>query len=200
MPDFNDLRQAGLNIEGAFRYTLNAEKYLAALQRFYRRSEKNLTAIEESAGNRNCEELTILVHALKSNARTIGADSLGDLAEEMENLGKAGEEEKLFSRVDALAEKYRKVIEIIRPYGLMDEVHPASEISAEEAEKTGRELIEAVEDYDDEKALELLQTLMRYPFRFTLINVLKNAVEDIREYEYAEALVKIKRVVSQIED
>ena len=48
--------------------------------------------------------------------------------------------------------------------------------------------------------MRLVDTLMRYPFRFTLINVLKNAKEDIREYEYTEALIKIRRVVSQIED
>lgn len=51
--------------------TGNSEKYLAALQRFYRRSEKNLGAIVESCRNKDSEELTILVHALKSNARTI---------------------------------------------------------------------------------------------------------------------------------
>ena len=198
--EFDDLKKAGFNVEGGFKYTRNKEKYLAALQRFYRRAEKNLNAIDNSCRNKDGEELTILVHALKSNARTIGADALGDLSEEMENLGKAGKNEELFALVDQLSEKYRNVLDVIRPYGLMAEVHPASEISAGEAEKTGVALIEAVEDYDDEKALELINTLMRYPFRFTLINVLKNAESDIREFEYAEALVKIKRVVSQIED
>ncbi len=198
--DFEDLKKAGFNVEEGFTYTGNGEKYLAALQRFYRRSEKNLRAIDESCHNKDDEELTILVHALKSNARTIGADSLGELSEEMENLGRNGKINELFALVDQLSEKYKTVLDIIRPYGLMAEVHPASEISAEEAEKTGAALIEAVEDYDDEKALELIEKLMHYPFRFTLINVLKNAMEDIREYEYTEALVKIKRVVSQIED
>ena len=72
--------------------------------------------------------------------------------------------------------------------------------TAEQAEKTGSALIEAIEDFDDEKALSLIDELMRYPFRFTLINVLKNAKEDIREFEYTEALLKVRRVVSQIED
>ena len=48
--------------------------------------------------------------------------------------------------------------------------------------------------------MELIDRLMRYPFRFTLINVLKNAKEDISEFEYTDALLKIRRVVSQIED
>ncbi len=197
---YDDLKQAGINVEEGLSYTGDSEKYLAALQRFYRRADKTKAAIKDYLSDSMCEELTILVHALKSNARTIGADPLGELAERMETLGKEGNDEALLSLVDELLAKFDEVIDLIRPYGLMEQVHPASEISAEEAEKTGAELIDAVEDFDDEAALELIDKLMRYPFRFTLINVLKNAKEDIREYEYTEALLKIRRVVSQIED
>ena len=197
---FDDLKKAGFNVDEGFGFTGNAEKYLAALQRFYRRSPRTISGIKDSISGKKYDELVILVHALKSNARTIGADALGSVAEQMELLGKSGENDRMVSSSDELLEKLDKVVRIIEPYGLMEKVHPASEISAEEAEKTGRELIEAVEDFDDEKALELIDSLMRYPFRFTLINVLKNAREDIREYEYTEALLKIRRVVSQIED
>ena len=198
--NFNDLKQAGLNVEEGFGYTGDAEKYLAALQRFYRRSEKNKSDINDSISDGDDEMLVVTVHALKSNARMIGADELGETAEQMENYGKAGENEKMISLSGALLDKYNKVLGIIKPYGLMEEVHPASEISAEEAKKTGAALIEAVEDYDDGKALELIDILMKYPFRFTLINVLKNAKSDIADFEYTGALLKIRRVVSQIED
>ena len=197
---FEDLKKAGLNVEEGFGYTGDAEKYLAALQRFYRRSGKNISVIKDSIADGDNEVLVITVHALKSNARMIGADDLGELAEQMELLGKAGENEKMLSLSDGLLEKFNAVVDIIKPYGVMEQVHPASEISAEEAEKTGAALIEAVEDFDDEKALELIDILMKYPFRFTLINVLKNAKEDIADYEYTGALLKIRRVVSQIED
>ena len=64
----------------------------------------------------------------------------------------------------------------------------------------GKALIDALEDYDDEAALEQLHILMHYPFRFTLINMLKNAEADIKDFEYTEALLKARRVISQIED
>ena len=197
---FEDLKAAGFNVEEGLGYTGNNEKYLAALQRFYRRSYKVVSSIKDFVYDEAYDELVIVVHALKSNARMIGADCLGNLAEHMENLGKAGDNGEMISLSGGLLEELKKVIEIIRPYGMMEEVHPASEISAGEAEKTGAELIDAVEDFDDERAMQLIDRLMRYPFRFTLINVLKNAKEDISEYEYTEALLKIRRVVSQIED
>lgn len=197
---FDDLKAAGLNVEEGIGYTGNNEKYLAALQRFYRRSFKVVSSINDFTADDAYDELVIIVHALKSNARMIGADHLGNIAEEMEALGKSGDNAAMASKTKTLLNEMHQVVETIRPYGMMEEVHPASEISAGEAEKTGAELIEAVEDFDDERSLELIDRLMRYPFRFTLINVLKNAKEDISEFEYTDALLKIRRVVSQIED
>lgn len=197
---YEDLREKGFNIEEGFTYTGNSEKYLAALQRFHRRSGKTIESIKEEAEAGQYEELTILVHALKSNARTIGADHLAGIAEQMELSGKAGSYGEMASHKDELLESLECVVRALEPYGQMEEVHPKSEISAGEAEKVGAMLIDAIEDFDDETALPLVDELMRYPFRFTLINVLKNAKEDIREYEYTEALLKVRRVVSQIED
>lgn len=197
---YDDLRQKGFNVDEGLTYTGSSEKYLAALQRFYRRSEKNIESIEGAADARNTEDLTILVHALKSNARTIGADTLAGIAERMELDGKQSKIDEMLLAMEDLRGAYSSVLECIKPYGEMEDVHPSSEISAEQAEKIGSELIEAIEDFDDEKSLELIDELMRYPFRFTLINVLKNAREDVREFEYNEALLKIRRVVSQIED
>jgi HPt (histidine-containing phosphotransfer) domain-containing protein len=96
---YDDLKQAGINVEEGLSYTGDSEKYLAALQRFYRRADKTKAAIRDYLSGSMCEELTILVHALKTNARTIGANPLGELAERMETLGKEGNDEALLSLV-----------------------------------------------------------------------------------------------------
>ncbi len=197
---FDDLKQRGFNVDEGFTYTGSSEKYLAALQRFLRRGDKTRSSITDSIENEDYAELTTTVHALKSNARTIGADSLASLAESMELHGRLNEYEQMVSFEDDLLKAFDETIGVLKPYGEMEEVHPKSEISAAEAEKISDALLSAVEDYNDEEAIKLIDELMRYPFRFTLINVLKNAREDIREYEYEEALLKIRRVVSQIED
>ncbi len=198
--NFNDLKKAGFNTEEGMTYTGSSEKYLAALQRFYKRADKTRDSINEGSANENYEEMTTIVHALKSNARTIGADTLASIAEQMERYGKSEEYYEMESLKEVLLDELGSVVECIRPYGEMEEVHPSSEISAEEAERIGNELIEAIEGFEDDKAINLIDELMRYPFRFTLINVLKNAREDVREFEYNEALLKIRRVISQIED
>lgn len=198
--DFEDIKLKGFNVDEGLTYTGSVEKYAAALQRFLRRAGNTETSIKDSAAAGDYEELTILVHALKGNARTIGADALANVAEAMELDGKKKAYDDMVSRMDELFRAFDETVSALKPYGEMEELHPRSEISAVEAEKVGTDLIDAVEDYDDERAKELIDKLMRYPFRYTLINVLKNARDDIMEYEYTEALVKIKRVVSQIED
>ncbi|MCR5000951.1 MAG: Hpt domain-containing protein [Lachnospiraceae bacterium] len=198
--DFEDIKLKGFNVDEGLNFTGSVEKYAAALQRFLRRAENTETSIKHSTAAGDYEELTILVHALKGNARTIGADALANVAEAMELDGKKKAYDDMVSRMDELFRAFDETVSALKPYGEMEELHPRSEISAAEAEKAGTDLIDAVEDYDDERAKELIDKLMRYPFRYTLINVLKNARDDIMEYEYTEALVKIKRVVSQIED
>ena len=197
---YEDIRSKGFNVEEGLTYTGSNEKYVAALQRFYRRSGKTTEDIQRLSAEGKYEDLTTLVHALKSNARTIGADHLAGIAEQMELFGKASSFEEMAAHKDDLISEMERVVKALDPYGQMEEVHPRSEISPEEAEKVGSALIEAMQDFDDETALSLIDELMRYPFRFTLINVLKNAREDIREFEYTEALIKVRRVVSQIED
>ena len=197
---FDDLKLQGFNVEEGLTYTGNREKYIAAMQRFLKRADKTRGAITSAVDSEDYEDLTTHVHALKSNARTIGADSLAYVAESMELNGRINEYEQMISLKDELLRLFDETLAALKPYGEMEEVHPKSELSAKEAEETAAALIDAVEDYDDEKAKELIDRLMRYPFRYTLINVLKNAREDIMEYEYTEALLKIRRVVSQIED
>lgn len=197
---YDDLKLQGFNVDEGFTYTGSSEKYLAALQRFLKRADKTRESVEKSAGSEDYEDLTSTVHALKGNARTIGADSLASIAESVELHGRLYEYDEMLALKDDLLKALDETVSALKPYGEMEEVHPKSEISAAEAEKTASALLEAVEDYDDEKSIALIDELMRYPFRYTLINVLRNAREDIREYEYEEALLKIRRVASQIED
>ena len=197
---FEDLIAAGFNMEEGLTYTGNREKYLAALQRFYRRIPKIREELSRAEEKEDYEAITIAVHALKSNARTIGADDLALLSERMELAGKSVCFDDIQRALPALYTELEKAEKALVPYGKLDEVHPSTEISAEKAEKVGGELIEAVEDFDYDRSLALIDELMRYPFRFTLINVLKNAKEDLCEFEYNDALLKIRRVVSQIED
>ena len=108
---YEDLKEQGFDVDEGFTYTGSSEKYLAALQRFYRRSGKTTGYIREMSGEGQYEELTIVVHALKSNARTIGADHLAGLAEQMELLGMASSYAEMSAFKDELLSEIENIVE-----------------------------------------------------------------------------------------
>ena len=65
--------------------------YLALLKTFYDTAEKKTDELDGFFKKKDIEGYTILVHALKSSARIIGASSLGDKAEALEMAGKTGD-------------------------------------------------------------------------------------------------------------
>ena len=54
------------------------------------------------------------MHALKSSARTIGADKLSKLALEQENASKAENVPSIISGYEGMMEEYAKVVEVLK--------------------------------------------------------------------------------------
>ena len=74
--DLETLIETGLDTVTGIGFTGSEEKYISAVQRFYRNHEKNSAKIQEFYEAKDYENYAITVHALKSNARMIGAASL----------------------------------------------------------------------------------------------------------------------------
>lgn len=197
--DFYDLVNAGINVTEGISYTGRDDKYISAIQRFYRSYQKNRTEIENYLASNDVANYTILVHAIKSNARTIGADSLADIAFELENKGKENNWEYISKNNYKLFSEYEKTIAIFKNYGEMETVKPYDEIDGEEAKETAEKLIEALEDFDDENSLRLADKLSGYPFRITQKNLLKDAIRYIEDFCYDEATEIITKLTDYIE-
>ncbi len=197
--EFNDLAEAGLNVSEGISYTGRDDKYLSAIQRFYRAYQSNREKIEKCREEKDYENYTVLVHALKSNARTIGADELSDMAFELESKGKEKDEKYINEHTSILMSEYERVIDIVSNYGEMEEVKPFDEIDANEALEVHKLLLEALEDFDDEKSLSLVDKLNGYPFRPNQKNKLKEARRYIEDFCYDEATEIIQDMAAFIE-
>ncbi len=100
---------AGISLENALKYTGGAEILEQTLKEFYRNIEKKADEIEKFAEAGDWRNYTILVHALKSSARLIGAEKLSDDAKYLE---KCGDEEN----VAEITEKTPTLLEMYRSY------------------------------------------------------------------------------------
>ncbi len=197
--DLKWLNDVGLDTQTGISYTGNDRKYLSAVQRFYKNYEKNKAKVEESFVAKDYENYMITVHALKSNAKMIGAEKLSEHFESLEMAAKNGDGDFIEGVSPVVMEEYAKLIVALEPIGKMGDVRNADEISADVALETANRLLEALDDFDDEGSKALAAKLSGYPFRITQAGRLKEAIAFIEDFMYDEAAEIIREILPAIE-
>ena len=197
--DFKWLDEIGLDTKNGMAYTGGQDKYIAALQRFYKGFDKNSARIDSFLLKEDYDNYLITVHALKSNAKMIGAPELSSIFEALENAAREGQFDTIRSDTPTAIQEYGALVKKLAPIGEIEDFHPADEISGEEAKRVADELLEALDDFDDDKSKELLQRLSGYPFRLTQKEILKTAKEYLDDFLYDETADAVKEVIPSIE-
>ena len=199
MMDLTWIKDIGLDIDTGIEYTGGQDKYLSAVGRFYKNFGKNKVKVEEFYKAKDIESYMITVHALKSNAKMIGAMELSRDFEMLENAARNNEADVIEENTAPVLMKYEKLIELFKPIEDMGDVRTSDEISGDVARETADKLIEALDDFDDELSKELAVKLSGYPFRITQAEKLKEAIAYIEDFMYDEAADLIKEIRPAIE-
>ena len=197
--DLNFLDEKGISTKDGISYTGSQEKYISAIQRYFKGYESNKRSVEDHLAMSDLENYCIKVHSLKSNSRMIGASHLGALFEELEMASRNNDLETIKAKTDTALKEYSDLIDILRPIGEMEPVKVSGEISAEEAKETADKLLEALDEFDDELSSELVKKLQGYPFRLTQRQKVKEAEDYISDFMYDEAAELIREVIPSIE-
>lgn len=197
--DLGFLRDCGVDTDLGKEYTGGQDRYVSALSRFYRSFEVNRDKVREAFALNDLENYTLLVHALKSNCLMIGAVNLSKEFEALELAGKEKRMDALMADTERVLGDYEALAEILRPIGEADVEKPVDELTGDEAVKVVKELLEALDDFDDETSAELVKKLSGYPFRPRPKEKLKEAADYIERFLYDEAAKIIKGIVETIE-
>jgi HPt (histidine-containing phosphotransfer) domain-containing protein len=197
--DLGFLEDNEVDVKSGIEYTGGKEKYLSALKRYYQNYEDNREKLEKLWADRDMENYTIQVHALKSNSRMVGANDLADAFEALEAAAGEGNASFIDENFVMTIEKYSQFAELIKPIGEADIEKPAGEISGEEARELSKELLDTLDEYDDEKSLELAKKLCGYPFRLRQREQMNEAVKLITEFRYDDAADIVREITGSIE-
>ncbi|MCR5591316.1 MAG: hypothetical protein K6F73_07245 [Lachnospiraceae bacterium] len=197
--DIAYLDDKGLSTSDGIGYTGGKEKYISALQRYFKGYEQNVNAVRDMLFAGDTEGYAIKVHSLKSNSKMIGAKALADLFEELELAAKNNDTALISEKTEGALTAYGEVIDIIRPIGEAESVFVPGELSGDEAKKTVDELLSALDDFDDELSLELVNRLKGYPFRITQKEKLREAADFIENFMYDRAAEIINEIIPSIE-
>lgn len=197
--DITWLDETGLDTKTGISYTGGQDKYISALSRFCKNYEKNRAKVCTYLEAKDYENYMITVHALKSNARMIGARDLSTLFETLEMAARNNETGLIEAQNAVALKEYDELIQKLAPIGAMGDVRAVDEISAETARETVDKLLESLDDFDDEEAKKLAKVLSGYPFRLTQAEKLKEAAAFIEDFMYEEAAEIIRQIAPAIE-
>ena len=103
----------GINLMGAIEGMGGEDAFKPILDIFYESIDENADEIQEMYDTENWEDYTILVHALKSSARIVGAIDLGEEAFAMEMAGKENNLDFIHENHDRLMKNYREFKDIL---------------------------------------------------------------------------------------
>ena len=197
--DITTLTDYGLNVTDGLKYTGDKEKYISAVLRYMNSHESNREKLVSLLNANDIEGYKIKVHALKSNSKMIGARALSKEFEALENAASDNDIDYINLNNAKAIMIYDELVKELEPLKALGEVKPADEIDAVTALKVAEKLLEALEDFDDDKGKELAIKLSGYPFRITQKEKLSQAIKYIDDFMYDEALDIIRDIYTSIE-
>lgn len=153
----------GINLEDALKYTGDPEILEETLKEFYKAIDKNAARIEEFVLEGDWRNYTIVVHALKSTARLIGAEKLSEDAKYLEKCGDDENEKEITEKTPGLLELYRSYKNHLAPLCAVEEDDSdKEEMSLEQYGEAVSNIGECVSAYDYDTADQIIAMMKDY--------------------------------------
>ena len=191
-----DLENIGFDINSALGFTGGEERLYSAMALFEKAYPQMCEKLKGFADESNNTDFSITVHAVKSNARMIGATALFKIAEQLELSTKEGFYESFNADLAKFFDLYKEAVDAIKPYAKSKgEEAPAELIGRGEAIEILHKLSESLDEYDDTESAKYLKKLDGFLFNDELRKVLDEAAERLDEFMYDEALECVNKVI-----
>lgn len=196
----------GFNLRNGLRY-MGGDKslYGKVLHDFHSILQEKETALKDFLQKGDMPGYTIIVHSLKGNARSVGADDLADEAFELEKMAKAGQLEDVTVRSPILFSMMKNMRNSLRVYleteaaeeekAQSGEPEISERITEEDWVRALQELAARLDDFDGESAAAKLRELKRYERPETDKKMLRLCEKAIKDYAYDIALEVVNAVL-----
>ncbi|MBQ7506435.1 MAG: response regulator [Lachnospiraceae bacterium] len=154
-------RLKGIDPGTALKNCGSKEVFLEAAENFLTALPENAKKIEEYANSGDFRNYTVLVHALKSSARLLGATELSEKAAWLEAKGNEENREEIHEKTPELLALYRSYQELLSPLK-PDEKEEKPAISEEELAEAYMGMREFVDAFDFDSAGRIMEMLKGY--------------------------------------
>ncbi len=196
-----DLENIGFDINSALGFTGGEDRLYSAMALFEKAYPQMCEKLKGFADDKDYTDFSITVHAVKSNARMLGATELFKIAEQLELGTKEGFYESFEEDLSKFFDLYKEAVDAIKPYAKSkDKEAPAELIGRGEAIAILGKLAESLEDYDDTESAKLFKKLDGFLFNDELRKILDEAAKLLDEFMYDEALECVNNVIDAMGD
>ena len=199
------LERKGFHTGAGMRYCRgDSGLYEEMLVRFARDAERKAADMEFSFLSGDIPNYQILVHALKSSSKMIGADALSELAGAAEAAAKNRDSAYIKGGHGVLMERYRETARCISDvFGLAGEPGPdlaaKTEVSGEELLSHLSELRKSLETYEADRAEAVLAEMCGFVYRGVPVRqLLRDIRQDVEDFELSAAAGKVKELMGGI--
>lgn len=107
------LTRAGIDLEQALAYCGDEEGFREIISIFHAEGEKRRSNLSHYFKEQDWKNYVICVHALKGNAKGIGAGELSEMARELEMAGKESRIEYILEHHEAMMENHDRLLEAL---------------------------------------------------------------------------------------
>ncbi len=202
-----DLSAYNIDIAAGIKLLEDLDVYVEMAKVFYEDYPMKSAKMRGALAECNLTDYAIMVHGLKSNARTLGAMELGELAFEEETESKAGNIHYIQTHVSKLEEEWEKVIAglkyLFETQGVeLEQNTPEIEVEREKISKN--ELVDqllitmaCLEEYQEDEAKKSIHELLEYQIDEKLRKDLGEALEHLHEFDYNKAFEVLNSYIDE---
>ena len=203
------LEEKGISTQAGLQYcTGDIEFYHEMLTEFARDAEGKITDIRDAFQREDHKDYQTRVHALKSTSKMIGANTLSEMAKDMEDAAKKQDTAYIKENHEALLAKYRETVQNLFDVLSLGEPIPSekrpqagTEISKDELLKHLSELKKSLDTFEADKAETLLTEMDKLVYQgSTVSELLHDARQDVEDFEMGAAAEKVEALMLHVDN
>jgi len=201
------LKNAGININAGIQYCKNdIEFYEDVLIKFAQNAAQKSEEINDFYLKKDFNNYQIRVHALKSSAKMVGADSLSEMARKAEEAAKNQNAEYIEEHHEEILTGYSETAQhILDALGagengsVQEEPENLTEISKGELVRRLEELKEKLDTFEADKAENMISGMSGFVHQGKIVDMLLHDVrQDVEDFELGAASEKVETLIGSM--
>lgn len=152
----------GIDVNAGITSSADESIYKKVCRMFFDSAAERIKMIEDYFRDKDIQNYTIQVHALKSSARLLGAQLFSDAAKDLEMAGRENDLETIERKTPALIEEYRRIFKALGKVYDDGEDDSRKEIDPGELKGMLTEMREALEAFDHDTSGMIMDALEEY--------------------------------------